>query len=283
MENLLYFCIVVASFILVLLNEFILWKLWPKIFFPEISSRRKIAVATLIIDPLVASIICPLASDLYFSLDWLQSCDFFFVFIVLIASLTAYGSSIVMSFKIISSLIPANQGSGDETRNYYFSNKVCFALSLLINTILTWIILSLTIQGAEEFSPSEECFPFMVHGSIIFTCVLSYGFQMLFTVLYARLSISIYRCLKPVYSNMKDDSEVSLFIPMRERTSFDILTYSAISLTCLLLSHGLRSAFLLCSCLPFLQTAQGIYWINWLIFAKLPSIGLVYCTISRLI
>lgn len=287
MDGLLYLGAVVGVLIFLFANEFILSKLWLKGFTHK-SERRRAFVATLFIDPLIASIVCPLASDLYFSWEWLKTCNFIFLIPIFASLLIVYISSLISSFNIMLSLNPTHHFQ------YSNSNIISFIFSALINAGLTLIILPTVVLGNEDFNPSEECFPFMIYHKIFFTCVVSFSFQIGFTLFYSHLSDSVRRRLIPVLHSpthefspdgKTDITSTSLLLLSQEgglNLRKNLLTYATISFICLFLTHILRSAFVLCSCLPFIQLRMGLNWTNVLILTKLPTIGLCYCALSKI-
>lgn len=271
--------------ILTLFNEFIVWKLWPRCAPQDFNIRRDALRSSLFIDPLVATIVCPMASDIYFTLTWAMSCELFFVITITAVSLILYTSSLIVTYKIVAVMNPrATCFSSEKPKVWTNASVLSFWLSVAMNAVLTLITLSLTTNSnmAADFFQAENCWNSVLKSNVLFIFVLCLSMQTIHVLFYSHLSeCSVISHKSVIYDHQGSNTRLQDIELQQEIDDKKyVRAYSLTALFCLSMANLLRFSYTVCSCHSYLLLASSLYYTNWLVVVKLPCAGMLYWTIS---
>ncbi|KAH9518398.1 hypothetical protein Btru_016715 [Bulinus truncatus] len=259
-----------AGISLMFLNNFIVWKLWP-VFSNETGVRRRTVQSTILLDPFVSAIACPLAADLRSSFSWL-GCEGYFVAVITSVMVILYVSSLVITHRlmVIMSPAPAQGVDGSPWNN---PSTLSFYLSVAINILLTWTVLALLPPADVDamMYDSESCLASVRQKSVVFIFIMCMVIQMVHILFLACLSQSVVSKYSNVLYAHEQGSE-----KFEDADRKSIVIYTSVAMFCLTAANLLRLCFTHCSCYHFFILANGLYFTNWVVAIKLPSSGLIY-------
>ncbi|KAK0051692.1 hypothetical protein Bpfe_018907, partial [Biomphalaria pfeifferi] len=259
---------------LMVLSEIIAWKLWPKWSKRESVIKRKTVASTIVFDPLVSAIVCPLTADLYSSVHVME-CDPSFVVSIVAVMTLVYVSALIVCFRLLTIMSPRSKSEVD-------TNEVTasFCLSVAVNALLTWVVLSLLQPSRLDavVYDSEACLVSVRQKSSIFIFVMCMAIQMVHVLFYACLSNSVVgKYKRELYADEAQADE------LEDTDRRSIWIYTLASLFSLVVTNLLRMCFTHCSCQHFLLLANGLYLTNWVIAFKLPLSGFIYFLVNKFV
>ncbi|GFO21379.1 hypothetical protein PoB_004788400 [Plakobranchus ocellatus] len=262
-----------ASVVLLITNGFILFRHWPTQKESEPNIRKFIAL----IDPLVAAILCPLASDLYFTSEWASGCSTTYTMIIVAVTFVLYVCSLTVCYRLIELAFPSHPSGV----NFNPSSQrlpatpaggclgLTFAWSMGLNFALTWFLLPLMakVSNLKDNFDSEMCQPFFITRMMVYVFASSCAVQVAYIALYFCV------CKSNLYGKECD-------IPGKRNTSYKsnmktLILYTLTTLVCLITTCLLRFIFMTCSCEGLFVLSRSFPAINFLLGLKLPFASLL--------
>lgn len=272
---------VVVGATLTLLSEFVVWKLWSQGAPQGPSIRGMPDRSVILIDPVVASIVCPLTLDIIFAIKWTTSCEFLFVFSITMVSVILYTSSLIVAYKLIAIFLPCNENNLGKLRENVSALSFCFSVVANVVTSVIMQVLGPKPDFDVQYLEAETCWTSSVRNN--------YYFVVLPFVILQFVQVLCYGCLrhfsdkaKLVNSHPASSSVISnVFVLPDDDNMVSTVSYSVFCLCCLFMTNILRLSFTICSCHLYVLLASGVCNICWLIVFKLPLTYLLYWTASR--
>ncbi|GFR71343.1 hypothetical protein ElyMa_005677400 [Elysia marginata] len=268
---------VIASVLIFLLNGFILFRQWPSKRNSETISYIKLMT---LVDPLVTAIVCPMASDLYFTPEWALGCSTMYTASIALVVLILYVSSLFVCLWLTERALPsppsasiASSSCSYKYQQHCFQHLtpstvgplgVAFLWCAALNIILTCLLLPVVSKhfDVDENFDSEICRPYFLAEMMLNVFLTSVATQIAY--------IGLYLCIcKANISEEELDCDAKTNGALTGGLRI-VLLHVLTALLCLTSACLLRFIFMTCSCKGLFELNQSLPTVTFLMTLKLP-------------